>query len=179
MHLTMLWAHFSLNTGIQWHTIVRHYLILLGNTPPMTRKCIPMYKPIVNENITLWGQRRSYKLITSLYSSYRHRENCRMTAIKSGPPTCNNSISTSSIRHVSPIVLLIALVDLLWLHLPLCSIPVDMKHQSGPNFTNKIQTSPPHIISWVQMPLSLIFTFRMDYYATWAISVFLQVSMQS
>jgi hypothetical protein len=30
-------------------------------------------------------------------------------------------------------------VDLLWLHSPLCSIPVDMKHLSGPNFISKIQ----------------------------------------
>jgi hypothetical protein len=45
---------------------------------------------------------------------------------------------------------LTASVDLLWLHSPLCSIPVDMKHLSGPNFINKIQTSPPPIISWVQ-----------------------------
>jgi hypothetical protein len=28
-------------------------------------------------------------------------------------------------------------VGLLWLHSPLCSIPVDMKHQSGPNFTQQ------------------------------------------
>jgi hypothetical protein len=179
MHLTMLWVQFSLNMGIRWHTIVRHSLMLSVNTPPMTRKCIPLYKPVVNGNITFWGQRRSYTLITSLCSSYRHRGNCRMTAIRSGPPTCNSSISTSSIRHVSPIVSLTASVGLLWLHLPLCSIPVDMKHRSGPNFTSKIQTSPPHISSWVQVPLSLIFTFRTDSYATWAISVFLQASVQS
>jgi hypothetical protein len=64
------------------------------------------------------------------------------------------------------------------MHSPLCSIPMDMKHLSGPNFTSNIQTSPPHIISWVQAPLSLIFTFKMNSYATWAISVFLQASMQ-
>jgi hypothetical protein len=49
---------------------------------------------------------------------------------------------------------------------------------SGPNFISKIQTSPPHISSWVQAQLSLIFTFRTNSYATWAISVFLQVSVQ-
>jgi hypothetical protein len=105
--------------------------------------------------------------------------NCRMTAIRSGPPTYSNSISTSSIRYVSPIMSLTASVGLMWFHLPLCSIPVDMKHWSGPNFTSKIHTSPLHISSWVQAPLSLIFTFRMDSYATWAIFVFLQASVQS
>jgi hypothetical protein len=65
----------------------------------MTRKCIPLYKPLVNENITFWGKIQSYTLIRSLYSSYRHRGNCMMTAIRSGPTTCSSSISTSSIRH--------------------------------------------------------------------------------
>jgi hypothetical protein len=152
--------------------------MLFINTSPMIRKCIPLYKPTVNGNITFWGQRRSYTLITSLCSSYRHKGNYRMTTIRSGPPTCNSSISTSSIKHVSPIVSLNALVRLLWLHLPLCCIPMDMKHQSGPNFTNKIRTSPPLDINYgVHVPLSLIFTFRMNSYATWAISMFLQESV--
>jgi hypothetical protein len=159
MHLTMLWVHFSLSIGIQWHTIVRYSPILSKNNPPMTRKNIPLYKPVVNGNITFWGKRRSYTLITSLCSSYRHRGNCRMTIIRIGPPTYSNSISTSSIRHVSPIVSLTASVDLLWLHSPLCSIPVDLKHLSGLNFINKIQYFPPHINSWVQVQISLIFTF--------------------
>jgi hypothetical protein len=145
----------------------------------MKRKCIPLYKPVVNGNIIFWEKIRSYTLITSLYSSYRHKGNCKTTAIRSGPPTCNSSISTSSIRHVSPIVSMTASVDLLWFHSPLCSIPVDMKHPSGPNFISKIQTSPPHISCWVQAQLSLIFTFRMNSYAIWAISVFLQMSVQS
>jgi hypothetical protein len=174
----MLWAQLSLNKGTRWHTIVRHSLILFVNNPPMTRKCIPLYNPIVNGNITFWGQRRSYTLIKIFCSPYRHRGNCRMIAIRSGPPTRNSSISTSSLRHVSPIVSLIASFNLLWFHLPLCSIPVYMKHRSGSNFTNKIQTSPAHIISWVQAPLSLIFTFRTNSYVTWSISVFLQASIQ-
>jgi hypothetical protein len=157
---------------------VRHSLILSRNTPPMTRKCIPLYKHVVNGNITFWGKRRAYTVITSLCSSYRHRGNCRTTAIKSGPPTCSSFNSISSIRQVFPIVSLTASVAPLWFHSPLCSILVDMKHLSGPNFISKIQTSPPHIISWVQAQLSLIFTFRMDSYATWAISVFLQASMK-
>jgi hypothetical protein len=149
MHLTMLWVQFSLNMGTQWHTIVRHSLILSRNTPPMTRKCIPLYKPVINGNITFWGKRRLYTLITTLCSSYRHMGNCRMTTIISGPLTCNSFISTSSIRQVSPIMSLIALVGLLCLHSPLCSIPVDMKPLSGPHFISKIQTSPPHVSSLV------------------------------
>jgi hypothetical protein len=45
-------VYFSLITVIRWHTIVRHSLIRSINTPPMTRKCIPLYKPVVNGNIT-------------------------------------------------------------------------------------------------------------------------------
>jgi hypothetical protein len=135
MHLTMLWAQFSLSTDIWWHTIVRHSLILSGNTPPMTRKCIPLYKHVVNGNITFWGNRRSYTLITSLCSSYKHKGNYRTTSIRSGPPTCSSFISTLSIRQVSPIMSLIASIGTLWLHSPLFSIHVDMKHLSGPKFT--------------------------------------------
>jgi hypothetical protein len=65
----------------------------------MTRKCIPLYKPVVNENITLWEKRRSYTLITSLCSSYKHMGSYRMIIIKSGPPTYSCSISTSSKRQ--------------------------------------------------------------------------------
>jgi len=68
--------------------------------------------------------------------------------------------------------------DLLWLHSPPCSILVGMRHLSGPNFIIKILTSPPPISSWVHTRMSPIFTFRMDCYAIWAISVFLQVSVQ-
>jgi hypothetical protein len=163
---------------IQWHTIVRHSQILSVNTQPMKNKCIPLSKPIINGNITFWERRRSSKLITSLCSSYRHRGNCRTTSIKSGPPTCSSSISTSSIRKGSQIVSLTTSFNLLWLHSPLFSIPVDMRHLSGPKFINKIQTSPPPISSWVQAQMSLIFTFRTYCYAIWATSLFLQASMK-
>jgi hypothetical protein len=98
---------------------VRHSHILSRNTPPMTRKCIPLYKPVINGNITFWERRRSSTLITSLCSSYRHKGSCRMTTIRSGPPTCSSSISTSSIRHGAQIMSLTASVDLPWLHSPL------------------------------------------------------------
>jgi hypothetical protein len=68
---------------------------------------------------------------------------------------------------------------LMLFHSPPCSIPMGMRHLSGPNFISKILTSPPPINSWVQARMSLIFTFRMDCYAIWAISVFLQVSVQN
>jgi hypothetical protein len=142
-------VQFSLNKGIRWHTIVRHSPILSINTPTMTRKCIPLYKHVVNGNITFWEKRRSYTLITSLCSSYIYMGNCKMTTIKSGPPTCSSSILTSSIRQVSQIMSLTSSVHLLWLHSPLFSIPVDIKHVSGPNFIKMIHTSPPPIISWV------------------------------
>jgi hypothetical protein len=158
---------------------VRHSHILSRNTPPMKRKCIPLYRHVVNGNIKLWEMIRSSTLITSLYSSYIHRGNFRMTTIRSGPPTCSSSISTSSIIQGSQIVLLTASVDLLWLHSPMCSIPMDMRHLSGTNFIIKIQTSPPPIISWVQVQLLLIFTFKTDYYAIWGIVVFLQVIVKS
>jgi hypothetical protein len=68
--------------------------------------------------------------------------------------------------------------DLLSRHSPPFSIHVYMKHLSGPNIISKIHNSPPPIISWTQTQLSLIFTFRKDSYATWAISMFLQASVQ-
>jgi hypothetical protein len=41
------------------HPVAYHSetLSLSRNTPPMTRKCIPLYKPIINGNITSWGKR--------------------------------------------------------------------------------------------------------------------------
>jgi hypothetical protein len=86
------------------HLVAYHSETLLDvvrNTPPMTRKCIPLYKLVINGNITFWERIQSSTLITSLCNSYRHRGNCRTTSIRSGPPTCNSSIPTSSIRHGS------------------------------------------------------------------------------
>jgi hypothetical protein len=144
----------------------------------MTRKCIPLYKHVVNGNIAFWERIQSSTLITSLYSSYRQGGSCRMTTIRSGPPTCSSSISTSSIRQGTQIMSVTASVHLPWLHSPSCSIPVDMRHLSGPNFINKIQTSPPPFSSWVHVRMTSIFTFMMDCYAILAIFVFLQASMQ-
>jgi hypothetical protein len=145
----------------------------------MKRKCIPLYNLVINGNITFWERRRSSTLIIRLCSSYRHEGNCRTIAIRSGPPTCNSSISTSSIRKGFQIMSLTASIDLSRLHSPLCSIPMDMRHMSGPNSIKKIQTSPPPINSWVQVQLSPIFTFRTNCYAIWVIYVFLQGSVQS
>jgi hypothetical protein len=134
---------------IRWHTIVRHSQILSGNTPPMKMKSIPLYNIVVNGNITFSERKQSSTLITSLCSSYKHMGNCKMVAIRSGPSTYKSSISTSSIIHGYQIMLLIASIDLPWLHSALCSIPVHMRHLSGPKFINKIQTFPPPINSWV------------------------------
>jgi hypothetical protein len=56
----------------------------------------------------------------------------------------NIKYKTGSKNHVID-----SLTDLLWLHSPLCSISVDMRHLNGSKFINKIQTSPPPIKSWV------------------------------
>jgi hypothetical protein len=97
---------------------------------------------------------------------------------KNGPHTCNYSISTSSIIQGAKSMLLTSSVDLSWLHSPLCSILVGMRHLSGPNFINEILISPPLINSWLHVRISIISTFRMEWYAIWAIYVFLQVSVQ-
>jgi hypothetical protein len=67
----------------------------------MTNKCTPLCKHATNGDITFLGRRQSSTLIISHCSSCKHRENYRMTAIKSGPHTCSNSTSTSSIKHGS------------------------------------------------------------------------------
>jgi hypothetical protein len=157
---------------------VRHSKILSGNTPPMKNKCIPLFKHVVSGNITFWERRQSSTLITSLCSSYRHKGSCRMTAIKSGPHTYNSSISTSSIKQGAKILSMTVSVAHLFLHSPQCSIPMGMRHLSGPNFISVTLTSPPPISSWVQEKMSLIFTSRMDCYVVWATSVFPQTSVQ-
>ena len=86
----------------------------------MIRRCIPLYKPVDNGSITFSKRRRSSTLITSCYNSYKHRENYRMTAIKSGPHICNSSTSTSNTRKVAPIGSLIASVGALTMVLDSC-----------------------------------------------------------
>jgi hypothetical protein len=71
-------------------------------------------------DITFLGGRQSSTLIISHCSSCRHKENCRMTSIKSGPHTCNNSTSTSSIKHEAPTASLISLADHQSRHSPQC-----------------------------------------------------------
>jgi hypothetical protein len=95
---TMLWASFSLSTATLWPIIVRHCQILSVSTLLMTKKCTPLCKPTTSGDITFLGRRQSSTLIIIHCSSCRHKENCKMTAIKSGPHTCNNSTSTSSIK---------------------------------------------------------------------------------
>jgi hypothetical protein len=141
----------------------------------MKNKCIPLYKPTANGSITFLGRRQSSTLITSLCSSCRHKENCRMTTIKSGPHTCNSFISTSNIRQGAPII-----VD--YLSRPPVATLTTMLHScghealGGPNSMRVILTSLPLTRCWVQACPSLTFIFRMDCYAIWAIFVFLQAS---
>jgi hypothetical protein len=108
---TMLWAPFSLSTTTSWPIIVRHYQMLSISTLLMKKKCTPLCKPSASRDTTFLGRRQSSKLTISHCSSCRHKENCRITAIKSGPHTCNNSTSTSSIKQEAPIGSLIASVD--------------------------------------------------------------------
>jgi hypothetical protein len=101
---TMLWGPFSLSTATPWPIIVRHYQILSISTLLTTKKCTPLCKHAASGDITFLGRRQSSTLIISHCSSCRHRENYRMIAIKSGPHTCSNSTSTSSIKQEAPII---------------------------------------------------------------------------
>jgi hypothetical protein len=92
--------------------LVRHYQISSVSTLLTIKKCTPLCNPIASGGITFSGRRQSSTLIISLCSSCRHNENCRMTAIKSGPHTCSSSTSTSSIRHEVPIGSLISSTNL-------------------------------------------------------------------
>jgi hypothetical protein len=101
-------ASFSLSMATPWPIIVRHYLILSVSTLLTTKKCTPLCKHAASGDITFLGRRQSSTLIISHCSSCRHREKYRMTTIKSGPHTCSNSTSKSSIKQEAPIALLIA-----------------------------------------------------------------------
>jgi hypothetical protein len=130
---TMLWAMFSLSTATPWPIIVRHYHMLSVSTVLMKKKCTPLCKPAAIGNIIFLGRRQSSTLIISPCSSCRHKENCRMITIKSGPHTCNNSTSTSSIKHVAPITSLIASTDRQSRHSPRCYNLMTMIPLDGPN----------------------------------------------
>jgi hypothetical protein len=88
--------------------------------PTYDKEMYSIVKPIASGDITFLGRRQSSTLIISHCSSCRHRENCRMTAIKSGPHTCSNSTSTSSIKQEAPIASLIASADRQSWHSPRC-----------------------------------------------------------
>jgi hypothetical protein len=173
---TMLWAPFSLNMATPWPIIVRHCQILSVSTLLMTKKCTPLCKPTASGDITFLGRRQSSTLIIIHCSSCRHRENCRMTAIKSGPHTCSNSTSTSSIKQEAPIVS----------RLPQQTASHDTHH--GARLLCGDETS-----GWPQLyeidldftttyqmlganKLSIISIFRMGCCVIWAISVFHQES---
>jgi hypothetical protein len=117
---TMLWVQFSLNTATPWPIIVRHYQMLSVSTLLVINKCTPLCNPTITVDITFSGRRQSSTQIISHCSSCRHKENCRMITIRSGPHTCSSSTSTSSIKQVVPIESLIASTDLQSWHSPRC-----------------------------------------------------------
>ena len=82
------------------------------NIPPMIKRCSLLYKPADNGSITSLGRRQSSILITILCNSCKHRENYKMTVIRSGLHICRNFTSTLSTRGEAPIGLLIASIDL-------------------------------------------------------------------
>ena len=146
---TMPWVSFSLSTTTSWPIIVRHYETLSVSTLLTTKKCTPLCKHAANSDITFLGRRQSSTLIISHCSSCRHRENYRMTAIKSGPYTCSNSTSTSSIKHEAPIASLIASADHQSRHSPRCYTLAAMRPLDGPNSMRQTRTSPPPTKCWV------------------------------
>jgi hypothetical protein len=159
--MTMFWASFSLITATPWPIIVRHYQMLSVSTLLTTKKYTPFLKLVGSGDITFLGMRQSSTLIISHYISCRHKENYRMTNIKSGPHTYNNSTSTSSIKHESKTTLLIALVYLQSQDSPQCSNLAAMRLLDGANSMRQTQTSPPPTKCWVKMQLSIISIFRM------------------
>jgi hypothetical protein len=110
----------SLNMTTPWPIIVRHYHMSSISTLLMTKKCTPLCKPTASGGITFLGRRQSSTLIISHCSSCRHKENCRMTAIRSGPHICSSSTSTSSIKQEVPTESLISSADLQSRHSPQC-----------------------------------------------------------
>jgi hypothetical protein len=109
---TILWAQFSLSTATLWPIIARHYQMMFVSTLLTTKKCTPLYNAVVSGYITFSGRRHSSAWIINHCSSCRHKENCRMNAIKSGSHTCNSSTSTSSIKQATPTKSLISLAHL-------------------------------------------------------------------
>jgi hypothetical protein len=102
----------SLSTTTPWPIIVRHYQMSSISTLLTTKKCTPLCKPAASGGITFSGRRQSSTLIISHCSSCRHKENCRMTTIRSGPHICSSSTSTSSIKQEVPTESLISSADL-------------------------------------------------------------------
>jgi hypothetical protein len=96
------------------HPVAYHSETLLDvvrKYPTYDKEMYSIVQASASGHITFLGRRQSSTLIISHCSSCKHRENCRMTAIKSGPHNCCNSTSTSSIKQEAPIASLIASAD--------------------------------------------------------------------
>jgi hypothetical protein len=103
------------------HPVAYHSETLLDvvcKYPTYKNKMYSIVKSYHSGDITFLGRRQSSTLIISHYSSCRNKENCRMTTIRSGPHTCSNSTSTSSIKHEAPTMSMIASTDCQSRHSP-------------------------------------------------------------
>lgn len=65
------------------------------------RRCTPLFRPTDNRSITFLGRKLSFTLMTNLCSSYKCKENYRMTSIKSGAHIWN--ISTSALSTINEV----------------------------------------------------------------------------
>jgi hypothetical protein len=162
-----------------WPIIVRHYQMSFVSTLLMKNKCTPLCKPTASGSITFSGRRQSSTLIISHCSSCRHKENCRMITIRSGPHTCSSSTSTSSIKQEVPTESLISSTDLQsW---TLTMVLDSCGHETS-GWPHLYETDPDFATPtrcWVQTQLSLISIFRMGCCAIWAISMFHQDRMST
>jgi len=67
--------------GIWWLIMVRHSLILSGNTQPTIKIYTPWFKLVGSGNITFWGKRRSSTRINDLFRLYIHKGCCKTIII--------------------------------------------------------------------------------------------------
>jgi hypothetical protein len=104
-------SDYAVGTVLTQHNHPVAYQMLSISTLLMTNKCTPLCKHLCSGEITFLGRRQSSTLIISHCSSCRCKEKCRMITIKSGPHTCSNYTSTSSIKQETPITSLIASSD--------------------------------------------------------------------
>lgn len=137
-----------------------------------------MCRPVDNGSIIFLERKQSSTPITSLFNSCRCRESCRTIAIKSGPCMFNNTTWTSSTRRVAktgcrlPQSTSSCGTNLSAYCLWTQDFWVALLYDNDPNFLAIYQTL-------VQVNKFRTSTSRMNFDATWAIFVFLKVSVWS